>query len=206
MQRPVCYRDLKTSTQDYIHRVWQETGDQQILNKLHSIHPSTSHWAALPVRRHDVRLTQLRIGQNFVSRTGTFCWLGQSWPCAIKINNHHHHHPNPLRCFQVPEVRHSQTACRGQLTCSRCASVGHASPDCSLEPQCINCSQPHTADSKLLPQWKTEKQIQEIKTNKNITYVEARKLIVPRLVQNLCRGCKASIVNNSPKQMKTSQK
>ncbi|GFY12853.1 RNA-directed DNA polymerase from mobile element jockey [Trichonephila clavipes] len=55
MQRPVCYQDLKTFTQNYIHRVWQETWDQQILNKLHNIHPSTSHWAALPVRKHDVR-------------------------------------------------------------------------------------------------------------------------------------------------------
>ncbi|GFV70826.1 probable RNA-directed DNA polymerase from transposon X-element [Trichonephila clavipes] len=34
MQRPVCYQDLKTFTQNYIHRVWQETWDQQILNKL----------------------------------------------------------------------------------------------------------------------------------------------------------------------------
>ncbi|GFV93978.1 putative RNA-directed DNA polymerase from transposon BS [Trichonephila clavipes] len=64
MQRPVCYQDLKTSAQNYIHRVWQETWDQQVLNKLHSIHPSTSHWAALPVRRHDVRLTRLRIGHT----------------------------------------------------------------------------------------------------------------------------------------------
>ncbi|GFY00718.1 uncharacterized protein TNCV_2141101 [Trichonephila clavipes] len=105
--------------------------------------------------------------------------------------------PNPLRCFKCQRFGHSQTACRGQLTCSRCASVGHASPDCSLEPQCINCSQPHTADSKLCPQWKTEKQIQEIKTNKNITYVEARKLIVPRLVQTYAKAAKPSIVNNS---------
>ncbi|GFX80346.1 uncharacterized protein TNCV_3930991 [Trichonephila clavipes] len=64
MQRPVCYQDLKTSTQNYIHRVWQETWDQQILNKLHSIHPSTSHWAALPVRRHDVRLTRHCLGHT----------------------------------------------------------------------------------------------------------------------------------------------
>ncbi|GFV84041.1 hypothetical protein TNCV_3037041 [Trichonephila clavipes] len=42
----------------------KETWDQQILNKLHNIHPSTSHWAALPVRRHDVRLTRLRIGHT----------------------------------------------------------------------------------------------------------------------------------------------
>ncbi|GFT24287.1 hypothetical protein TNCV_2065051 [Trichonephila clavipes] len=49
---------------NYIHRVWQETWDQQILNKIDIIHPSTSHWAALPMRRHDVRLTRLRIGHT----------------------------------------------------------------------------------------------------------------------------------------------
>ncbi|GFT01389.1 RNase H domain-containing protein [Trichonephila clavipes] len=64
MQQPVCYQDLRTSIQHYVHHIWQETWDQQILNKLHSIHPYTSHWAALPVRRHDVRLTRLRIGHT----------------------------------------------------------------------------------------------------------------------------------------------
>ncbi|GFX63683.1 hypothetical protein TNCV_2824691 [Trichonephila clavipes] len=44
--------------------IWQETWDPQILNKLHSIHPSTSLWATLPVRRHDIRLTRLRIGHT----------------------------------------------------------------------------------------------------------------------------------------------
>ncbi|GFY34477.1 uncharacterized protein TNCV_2821631 [Trichonephila clavipes] len=77
----------------------------------------------------------------------------------------------------IQRFGHSQTSCRGQQTCSRCACVGHTSTDCSLEPKCINCSQPHSADSKLCPRWKSEKQIQEIKTNKNISYLEARKLI-----------------------------
>ncbi|GFU79619.1 putative RNA-directed DNA polymerase from transposon BS [Trichonephila clavipes] len=72
---------------------------------------------------------------------------------------------NPLRCFNCQRFGHSQTSVRGQLTCSRCASVGHASTDCSLEPKCINCFKPYTADSKLCPKWKSEKQI---KTNKNI--------------------------------------
>ncbi|GFW61267.1 putative RNA-directed DNA polymerase from transposon BS [Trichonephila clavipes] len=105
--------------------------------------------------------------------------------------------PNPLRCFNCQRFGHSQTSCRGQLTCSRCAFVGHASPDCSLEPKCINCSQPHTADSKLCSKWKNEKQIQEVKTNKNITYVEARKLIVPQLFQTYPKAAKPSTVNNS---------
>ncbi|GFU42636.1 uncharacterized protein TNCV_1545101 [Trichonephila clavipes] len=78
-----------------------------------------------------------------------------------------------------------------------CAFVGHASTDCSQEPKCINCSQPHTADSKLCPKWKNEKQIQEIKTNNNITYEEARKLIVQQLVQTYGKAAKLSIVNNS---------
>ncbi|GFT47614.1 hypothetical protein TNCV_2346171 [Trichonephila clavipes] len=57
MQQPVRYQDLKTSTQHYMNHKWQETCDQQIINKLHSIHRSTAHWAAIPVRKHDVRLT-----------------------------------------------------------------------------------------------------------------------------------------------------
>ncbi|GFT62675.1 RNA-directed DNA polymerase from mobile element jockey [Trichonephila clavipes] len=105
--------------------------------------------------------------------------------------------PNPLRCFKCQRFGHSQTSCRGQLTCSRCASVGHASTDCSLEPKCINCLQPHPSDSKICPKWKIEKQIQEIKTTKNISYPEARKLIVPQLSQTYAQAAKSSTLNNS---------
>ncbi|GFV83389.1 RNase H domain-containing protein [Trichonephila clavipes] len=83
--------DLKTFTQNYIHRVWQETWDQQILNKLHSIHPSTSHWAALPVRRHDVRLTRLRIGHTRF--THKHLLLGENAPecpsCKVPYSVYH---------------------------------------------------------------------------------------------------------------------
>ncbi|GFV53296.1 uncharacterized protein TNCV_1645281 [Trichonephila clavipes] len=88
--------------------------------------------------------------------------------------------PNPLCCFKCQMFGHSQTSCRGQLTCSRCASAGHSSTDCIQEPKCINCLQSHASDSKLCPKWKIEKQIEEIKTNKNISYSEAHKLSVPQ--------------------------
>ncbi|GFS56413.1 uncharacterized protein TNCV_4302481 [Trichonephila clavipes] len=65
--------------------------------------------------------------------------------------------PNPLRCFKCQRFGHSQTSCRGQLTCPRSASAGHASKDCILEPKCINCLQPHPSDSKIYPKWKIEK-------------------------------------------------
>ncbi|GFW11650.1 uncharacterized protein TNCV_42851 [Trichonephila clavipes] len=92
---------------------------------------------------------------------------------------------------------HSQTSCRGQLTCSRCVSVGHASSDYSLELKFINCSQPHSTDSKICSKWKTENQIQEIKTNKNISYLGAQKLIVPQLSQTYAQAAKPSTTNNS---------
>ncbi|GFV30677.1 uncharacterized protein TNCV_3931991 [Trichonephila clavipes] len=100
--------------------------------------------------------------------------------------------PNPLRCFKCQRFGHSQTVCRVQLTCSRCATVGHPSTDCTLEPKCVNCSQSHPSDSKLCSKWKTEKEIQVIKTNRNIPYVEARKLIAPQLSQFYAQVTKLS--------------
>ncbi|GFW07807.1 uncharacterized protein TNCV_3919401 [Trichonephila clavipes] len=95
--------------------------------------------------------------------------------------------------FQLPEVRTlSNCLQRTQLTCSRCATVGHPSTDCTLEPRCVNCSQSHPSDSKLCSKWKTEKEIQVIKTNRNIPYVEARKLIAPQLSQSYAQVTKLS--------------
>ncbi|GFX55575.1 uncharacterized protein TNCV_268631 [Trichonephila clavipes] len=103
--------------------------------------------------------------------------------------------PNPLRCFKCQRFGHSQTSCRGQLTCSRCASVEHSSKDCTLKPKCFNCSQSHSSDSKLCPKWKIEKQIQEIKTNNNISYQEARKLIASQLSQTYAQTAKSSPIS-----------
>ncbi|GFU18206.1 uncharacterized protein TNCV_2033561 [Trichonephila clavipes] len=104
---------------------------------------------------------------------------------------------NLLYAPETEILESSQTSCHGQLTCSRCASVVHSSTDCTLEPKCMNCSQPHSADSKLCPKWKTEKQIQEIKINKHLTYLEARKLIAPPLSQTYSQAVKSSITSSS---------
>ncbi|GFW06473.1 uncharacterized protein TNCV_2188071 [Trichonephila clavipes] len=109
----------------------------------------------------------------------------------------HPYFPNPLRCFKCQRFGHSQTSSHGQLTCSRCASVGHSSSNCTLEPKCVNCSQSHPSDSKLCQKWKLEKQIQEIKTNKNISYFEARKLIVSQLTQTYAQATKPSTISTT---------
>ncbi|GFV27663.1 uncharacterized protein TNCV_3523371 [Trichonephila clavipes] len=74
----------------------------------------------------------------------------------------------------------------------RCATIGHPSTDCTLEPKCVNCFQSPPSDSKLCSKWKTEKEIQIIKTNRNITYLEARKQIAPQLSQSYAQVIKLS--------------
>ncbi|GFX63218.1 uncharacterized protein TNCV_3895431 [Trichonephila clavipes] len=123
--------------------------------------------------------------------------LARFGSCAKTPHTHSLTHPNHLRCFKCQRFGHSQTSCRGQLTCSRCVSVGHASTDCSLEQKCVNCSQPQSSDSKLCPKWKTEKEIQTIKTNRNISYLEARKLVTPQLFQTYAQVTKPSIATST---------
>ncbi|GFS55689.1 putative RNA-directed DNA polymerase from transposon BS [Trichonephila clavipes] len=55
----------------------------------------------------------------------------------------------------------------------------------------------HSADSKLCSKWKIEKQIQEIKTNKNVSYFEARKLIVPQSNQTYAQAFKPSNISTT---------
>ncbi|GFR32580.1 RNase H domain-containing protein [Trichonephila clavata] len=78
MQHPVCYHELKAPILRYIHSVWQETWDQQVISKLHYIHPSITHWTAVPIRRPDVCLTRLRIGHTRL--THRHLLLGESPP------------------------------------------------------------------------------------------------------------------------------
>ncbi|GFS99046.1 uncharacterized protein TNCV_1890541 [Trichonephila clavipes] len=69
--------------------------------------------------------------------------------------------------------------------------------DCILEQKCVNCSQPHSSASKQCPKRKFEKEIQAIKTNRNISYLEAQKLIAPRLSQTYAQVAKSSTATST---------
>ncbi|GBO05877.1 hypothetical protein AVEN_44986-1 [Araneus ventricosus] len=72
--------------------------------------------------------------------------------------------PNPICCFNCQRFGHSKAVYRGRLACSKCSVIGHSANDCTSDPKCRNCSQAHTADSKLCPQFKAEKKIQELRS------------------------------------------
>ena len=87
--------------------------------------------------------------------------------------------PNPLRCFQCQKFGHSKKWCKNQLACWKCGSEGHDGGDCTAETVCcLNCKGDHFASSKSCPVWIQEKEIQRVKTEKSLSYGEARKLVV----------------------------
>ena len=105
-------------------------------------------------------------------------------PAKIKIGyyvmNVQPYIPNPLRCFQCQKFGHSKKWCKTQLACWKCGSEGHDGGDCTAETVCcLNCKGDHFASSKSCPVWIQEKEIQRVKTEKSLSYGEARKLVVP---------------------------
>ena len=85
--------------------------------------------------------------------------------------------PNPLRCFKCQRFGHGQANCKGSEACFRCGEEGHDGKGCQKDQKCKNCKGDHMASSKHCPLWIKEKDIQKVKTEKRITYHEAKKLV-----------------------------
>jgi len=85
--------------------------------------------------------------------------------------------PNPLRCFKCQKFGHGKNACRGRETCATCGQIGHTSSDCTNEAKCPNCTGNHSAFSKSCPKWLFEKRVQQLKAEKGISFIEARKIV-----------------------------
>ncbi|GBN27832.1 hypothetical protein AVEN_28130-1 [Araneus ventricosus] len=88
--------------------------------------------------------------------------------------------PTPLRCFKCQRFGHSKDSCRGTLTCARCAEAGHESSGCTAEEKCVNCKGSHTSFSRSCSAWKFEKEEIVEKVTKNLSYIEARRIVKSR--------------------------
>lgn len=85
--------------------------------------------------------------------------------------------PNPLRCYNCQKFGHGKTSCQHVLVCARCGKEGHADADChDDETRCVNCSGSHPAYSKECPEWAKQHAIIKIKTERNISFTEAKQL------------------------------
>jgi hypothetical protein len=85
--------------------------------------------------------------------------------------------PSPLRCFNCQKFGHGQNACKQKPLCARCGHEGHKDTDCpESEPKCANCSGAHPAYSRQCPEWIKQQTIVKIKTERNISFHEAKQI------------------------------
>ena len=85
--------------------------------------------------------------------------------------------PNPTRCFKCQKFGHGKSSCRGKEKCVKCSGEGHSNFECDGEVKCSNCGLNHMANSRNCEFYKKEMKIQKLKTEKNISYQEAKKQI-----------------------------
>ena len=86
--------------------------------------------------------------------------------------------PHPLRCFKCQQFGHHQEGCKRERVCGRCGqTTDHPDSSCTYPIKCANCGGNHTAYSRDCPRWKTEKEIQRVRTERKISFPEARKIV-----------------------------
>ena len=168
------HRSLNTSKgviRDF-HKDLQDMSDEQIRNEL-------SSQGVEKVSRFILK----KDGKEIKTNTLFLTFDSHKPPEKLKIGYYityvQPYIPNPLRCFQCQKFGHSKKFCKNEIACWKCGKPGHDGGDCSSETVCcLNCHGDHFASSKSCPIWQQEKDIQRVKTEKSLSYFEARKLVV----------------------------
>ena len=87
--------------------------------------------------------------------------------------------PAYLRCFKCQKFGHHRETCRGRQTCSKCGGKDpdHAVEDCLKEIRCANCQLDHPAYARTCTVYQKEKDIIEVKHERNVSFLEARRIV-----------------------------
>jgi hypothetical protein len=88
--------------------------------------------------------------------------------------------PNPLRCYKCQRFGHGKNACNRNPVCAKCGQEGHDDTACQAPMHCANCSGTHAAFSKECSHWSKQKEITQLKFEKNISFFEARQIVEQR--------------------------
>lgn len=82
--------------------------------------------------------------------------------------------PNPLLCHNCGRYGHPQDKCTAEGVCLNCGATKH---DGSCLKKCVNCQQAgHNCQDKTCSVWKAEREICEIKVDRDVSYAHARRI------------------------------
>lgn len=88
------------------------------------------------------------------------------------------YYPSPMLCFNCGFYGHSGKFCEQTSICLRC-SAPHDIPQgeqCTKPPYCLHCKTGHQVTSRECPKFKEEDKIIRLKTDRGISFAEARRM------------------------------
>jgi hypothetical protein len=143
--------------------------DEEMLEWLEEYKVCNVH--RLPQRAGSGQLVILTFNTTVLPRSVP---VGFEW-CRVRT-----YIPNPRRCFKCQRYGHFSSVCTRAEACANCSSLEHThSRDnpCQQKASCTNCGQEHPAYDKKCPRWRQEKEIITLKTTKDISFPQARRLV-----------------------------
>ena len=128
------------------------------------------------------RITVFRDGQRKATGIFILTFQSQALPKYIRVGYFRvavsQFIPNPVRCFKCQRYGHTKFNCKKNEVCNKCGQEDHTdAQECKNEAKCVNCKGNHPSNDRSCPKWKEEKEIQRIKTERGISYTEAKKQI-----------------------------
>ena len=106
------------------------------------------------------------------------------------------YNPPPQRCFKCNRYGHKRENCRGKACCSKCGSRQHEYSTCPNEvKKCVNCHGCHSAAYGGCIIYKQEAKIQVIKEKSNISYQQAKELVISQAVTRNPRNVPSEIAS-----------
>lgn len=103
----------------------------------------------------------------------------------------HQYFPNPMLCFRCGLLGHIEVFCKNRQVCLRCGGDKHEG---GCEPKCINCQETgHACLARVCEKWKKEKEILKIKTEQEISYVQAKRLYEKQHAPPVLRAYSAAV-------------
>ena len=87
---------------------------------------------------------------------------------------------NPVCCFSCYKFGHTSQRCKVAVKCTGCGKDKHEG-QCEGPKLCCTCNGPHTSSAEGCPVWQKEKEIQHVRVEKRISFLEARQLVEAKM-------------------------